>query len=90
VFRAEDMGSQNDPADTGHRTPVSGAKGWSYLPFEHSAETGEHRIRLVRDDGVEVAFTVPSFVEQGEELGEMALLVIRARERWRDVKGLGA
>jgi hypothetical protein len=72
------------------RTPVSGAEGWFYLPFESNAETGERRIRLVREDGTETAFTVPGFVEQGDELAEIARLVIRARERWRDLKGVGA
>jgi len=38
----------------------------------------------------EVTFTMPDFVEQGDELGEIALLVIRARQRWRELKGLGA
>ncbi len=32
---------------------------------------------------------MPAFVEQGDELGEIALLVIRARERWRELKGVG-
>jgi len=72
------------------RTPVAGADGWFYLPFERNEETAEHRIRLVREDGVETAFTLPGFVEQGDELGQIALLVIRARERWRDLKGVGA
>ena len=31
------------------------------------------------EDGEEVVFTLPDFVEQGDELGEIALLVIRAR-----------
>jgi len=44
----------------------------------------------VRDeDGEEVRFTMPGFVEQGDELGEIALLVIRARQRWRELKGVG-
>jgi len=43
----------------------------------------------VREDGEEVTFTMPDFVEQGDELGEIALLVIRARQRWRELKGLG-
>ena len=34
-------------------------------------------------------FTMPDFVEQGDELGEIALLVIRARSRWRELKGVG-
>ena len=69
---------------------MAGADGWRYLPFERDEATGEHRITLVREsDGEEVAFTLPSFVEQGDELGEIALLVIRARSRWRELKGLG-
>jgi hypothetical protein len=41
------------------------------------------------EDGEEVVFTMPDFVEQGDELGEIALLVIRARSRWRELKGVG-
>ena len=68
------------PVDDQGRTPVAGADGWRYLPFERNDATGEHRITLVREaDGEEVEFTLPSFVEQGDELGEIALLVIRAR-----------
>lgn len=75
-----------DPRST---TPVTGADGWSYLPFEHDDETDEHRITLVRDDGVTVAMTLPGFVAQGDELRQIALVVIQARERWRDLKGVG-
>ncbi|MGH2869294.1 MAG: hypothetical protein ACRDNK_17245 [Solirubrobacteraceae bacterium] len=71
------------------KTPITGADGWSYLPFERREETGEHRITLERDDGVQVEMTLPAFVAQGDELREIALQVIRARERWRDLKGLG-
>ena len=78
------------PVDAEGRIPVAGAEGWLYLPFERDEATGEHRITLVREsDGEEVSFTLPSFVEQGDELAEIALLVIRARERWRELKGLG-
>ena len=78
------------PVDAQGRTPVHGAEGWLYMPFERDAATGEHRITLVREeDGEEVVFTLPSFVEQGDELGQIALLVIRARLRWRELKGLG-
>ena len=79
------------PVDEHGRTPVAGADGWLYLPFERDEATGQHRITLVREeDGEEVRFTLPAFVEQGDELGEIALLVIRARQRWRELKGLGA
>jgi hypothetical protein len=79
------------PVDDQGRVPVAGADGWRYAPFERDDATGEHVITLVREeDGEEVRFTLPSFVEQGDELGEIALLVIQARQRWREPKGLGA
>jgi hypothetical protein len=79
------------PVDAEGRVAVAGAEGWLYLPFERDEATGEHRITLLREeDGEQVRLTLPSFVEQGDELGEIALLVIRARQRWRELKGLGA
>ena len=79
------------PVDDQGRVPVAGADGWLYLPFARDDATGEHRITLLREeDGEEVRLTLPAFVEQGDELGEIALLVIRARQRWRELKGLGA
>jgi hypothetical protein len=78
------------PLDDEGRVPVAGADGWYYRPFQRDEASGEHRITLVRDeDGEETTFTLPAFVEQGDELGEIALLVIRARERWRELKGVG-
>ena len=69
---------------------MTGAEGWSFLPFERNEDTAEHHITLERDeDGVQVEMTLPSFVERGDELEQIALLVIRARERWRDLKGVG-
>jgi hypothetical protein len=71
--------------------PVPGSDGWSYRAFELDAETREHHITLVRDEDSEtVELTLPSFVERGDELNQIALLVIEARQRWRDLKGLGA
>jgi hypothetical protein len=79
------------PLDDEGRIAVAGADGWRYLPFKQDEQTGEHEITLVREeDGERVRFTVPGFVEQGDELGEIALLVIRARERWRELKGVGS
>ncbi len=79
------------PMDDQGRVPVAGADGWYYLPFRRDEASGEHEITLERKtDGEQTTFTLPAFVEQGDELGEIALLVIRARERWRDLKGLGA
>jgi hypothetical protein len=78
------------PPEAGERIPVDGAEGWCYLPFERDEQTREHHITLVRDDGETVEMTLPAFVERGDELGEIARLVIRARERWRELKGLGS
>jgi hypothetical protein len=79
------------PLDDEGRVAVAGADGWHYLPFGTDERTGEHEITLERDeDGEQVRFTMPSFVEQGDELGEIALIVIRARERWRELKGVGS
>ncbi|MDQ6841350.1 MAG: hypothetical protein M3025_02860 [Actinomycetota bacterium] len=89
MFDRDQTEPPENPVDDRSRVPVAGADGWFYLPFERDEETKEHRIKLVREDGEEVQMTLPSFVEQGDELGEIALLVIRARERWRDLKGLG-
>ena len=78
------------PVDDEGRVAVAGADGWHYLPFQLDERTGAHEITLVRDeDGEQVHFTMPAFVEQGDELGEIALIVIRARERWRELKGVG-
>jgi hypothetical protein len=78
------------PIDDQGRVPVAGADGWYYLPFRRDEASGVQRITLVREeDDEETTFTLPDFVQQGDELGEIALLVIRARERWRELKGVG-
>jgi hypothetical protein len=87
VFSAED---EPRPGEDVTRYPVPGADGWVFLPLERNDETREHHITLERDDGERVEMTLPSFVEQGDELQEIARLVIRARERWGELKGLGA
>ena len=92
MHRGDDDPTNRDasPIDDEGRVAVAGADGWLYLPFRKDEQTGEHEITLVRDeDGEEVRFTMPSFVEQGDELGEIALIVIRARQRWRELKGVG-
>lgn len=85
----EDGPAPGSPVDDEGRVPVADAEGWLYLPFEHDERTGARTITLVRDDGEEIRFTLPYFIERGDELGEIALIVIRARERWRELKGVG-
>ena len=71
--------------------PVAGADGWRCKPFEHDEAHNLHGITLVREeDGADVALAMPDVVEQGDELRGIALLVIRARQRRRELKGLGA
>jgi hypothetical protein len=90
MFNDDPIDPGASPVDDEGRVPVAGADGWLYLPFERDDATGEHRITLLREhDGEEVRMVLPAFVEQGDELGEIALLVIRARQRWRELKGLG-
>jgi hypothetical protein len=76
--------------EPGGQVPVPDAPGWHYREFRRDAEDRSHTITLVRDDGVEVEFVVPQYVEQGDELGDIARVVIRARERWEELQGLGA
>ena len=70
------------------RVPLEGMDGWSLVPFE--AEGEQRRITLEREDGVQAVITVPEFVARGDELSEIARLVARARDRWDELKGLGA
>ena len=90
MYNDDPTDPEHSPVDERGRIPVGGADGWYYLPFERDDATGEHLITLVREeDDEEVRFVLPGFVEQGDELGEITLLVIRARERWRELKGVG-
>ena len=92
MYNDDPTDPEHSPVDERGRSPVGGeeGEGWLYRPFERDDATGEHRITIVREsDGEEVRFTLPGFVEQGDELGEITRLVIRARLRWRELKGLG-
>lgn len=90
MFSADDEDRPSTPLAGGGRIPVEGADGWYFLPIEPDPQTDARHVRLVRDDGVEVAMTLPEFVQQGDELTEIARLVIRARDRVDRLKGLGA
>jgi hypothetical protein len=93
MFSADDADerARTEGGEPRRAAPVPGADGWSYAPFEEVPETREHHITLIRDeDGETVEMTLPSFVQRGDELDQIALVVIRARQRWREVKGLGA
>jgi hypothetical protein len=75
------------------RQPVSeipGAEGWSYGGFRQDHERGSISIPLVHDDGKAAEFIVPDFVNDPEDLRDIAIIVIGALEKWESAKGLGA
>ncbi len=79
------------PYDSHGRVDIEGAPGWKYLPFESNAEDAAITVRAEGPDaGAVVAFTVPTYVSRGDELGEITRAVIRARERMERSAGLGA
>jgi hypothetical protein len=70
-------------------TEIPGAPGWRYLPFESADE--QVAVTVARDDdGCELRFVVPSVVQRGNELGQIAKIVISAQERADRSEGLGA
>ena len=71
-------------------SPVPGAAGWSYGPFQEDGEGAFRTIPLQREDGKSAEFTVPAFVSDPEDLRGIATIVIGALEKWEQVKGLGA
>ena len=77
------------PFDEEGRIGVPDAPGWRYLPIQPAAD-GTLAVTLEGPDDVQVRFTVPAFLSRGDELGEVARIVIRAWERMDRASGLGA
>jgi hypothetical protein len=77
------------PYDDEGRVEVPDAPGWRYLPI-HPAGDDMLAVTLAGPDDVEVSFSVPDFLSRGDELGEVARIVIRAWERMDRASGLGA
>jgi hypothetical protein len=90
MLPADETPQADSPVDADGAVAIDGAPGWRYLPF--SAEAGNDALTVTaeREDGIRVSFTVPAFVSRGDELGEVARIVIRARERTERAEGLGA
>lgn len=70
-------------------TPVPGLDGWSYAAFRFDPGADTRTVELVRDDGREVAFTVPELVSEPADLRAIAHIVVAACERWEDRQGVG-
>jgi hypothetical protein len=69
---------------------IQGAEGWSYGPFERPQDGGPLTVRMVRADEASAEFSVPEFVNDPEDLRQIALVVIGALEKWEAAEGLGA
>ncbi len=70
---------------------IPGVEGWSYGAFRQDHEAESITVPVVRDDEEEAAeFTVPKFVEDPDDLREIARVVIAAFEKWEAAQGLGA
>jgi hypothetical protein len=77
------------PYDAEGRVEVPGAPGWAYRSI-HGAGGDALSVEMAGPDDAHVTFTVPDFVSRGDELGEVARVVIRAWERTVRAAGLGA
>jgi len=75
--------------DSDGTTGITGAPGWRYLPFE-AGDDGVAVTVVREDDGCELRFVVPTVVQRGNELGQIAKIVIGAQERVDRSEGLGA
>jgi len=86
------MTSDDDstPYDDDGRVEIPECPGWKYLPIETDAEGGPITVTAEGPEGVTVTFSVPKYVSQGEELGDITRLVIHARLRMERSAGLGA
>ena len=80
--------SEQSPYDADGHVPVPEAPGWRYLAIHGDAGDGL-AVELAGPDGARAAFTVPACLNRGDELGEVARIVIRAWERTERAAGLG-
>ena len=81
--------ADRSPYDADGAIGVPDATGWRYLQIEPD---GDDTIAVTLDgpEHTRIRFTVPAFLSRGEELGEVARIVIRARDRMDRSAGLGA
>jgi hypothetical protein len=76
------------PYDADGRIVVPDAPGWRYVSVEAADES--LAVTLDGPDETTATFIVPAFLSRGDELGEVARIVIRAWERMDRASGLGA
>jgi hypothetical protein len=77
------------PYDEEGRVGVPGAPEWTYASIR-GRDGDALAVELEGPDAARVAFSVPDFLARGDEIGEVARVVIRAWERTQRAAGLGA
>ena len=70
-----------------HRHPRD--EGWRYGSFRTNDDGDRRTVTLVHESGFETTVELPDFVSQGEEVGDVARIVIAAWERQEAMKGVG-
>lgn len=87
--RPEQPPADDSPYDAHGRVDVPDAPDWQYVSI-HGAAGNALAVELAGPDDTRVAFTVPNFLNRGDELGEVTRIVIRSWERKERAAGLGA
>jgi hypothetical protein len=87
VGRPPEQRGAETPYDTHGRVGVPGAPEWTYGSIR--GDGGDLVVELEGPEDAEAAFRVPSFLSRGDELGEVARVVIRAWERTVRAAGVG-
>jgi hypothetical protein len=77
----------DSPYDADGHVAVPGAPEWRYLSIRGADNV--RAVELEGPDDAHVAFTVPDFLARGDEIGEVARVVIRAWERTTRAAGVG-
>ena len=78
----------DEPYDARGRVGVPGAPEWTYLSIHGHADDAL-AVQLEGPDDASVSFIVPKFLSRGDEIGEVARVVIRAWERTVRAAGVG-
>ena len=86
--RSPEQAGDATPYDTQGRVGVPGAPEWAYRSIRGDGAQ-DLVVELEGPDDAHAAFTVPGFLGRGDEIGEVARIVIRAWERTQRAAGLG-
>jgi hypothetical protein len=89
VAESAEHRGDDTPYDEEGRVGVPGAPEWTYAAIRGDGDDAL-AVELEGPDEARVAFSVPDFLARGDEIGEVARVVIRAWERTQRAAGLGA